>query len=100
MTSALRFRVAAGLGMLVLALMMVMFVFGGVAFPAQIGNLGEIQMSAQTMNTEQFALAGARKSTPEQGGGPPSRGGEGGKKNPPQGGGQGKAVGPPRRGAR
>src|ERR1700710_1853354 len=69
MTSALRFRVAAGMGMLVLILMMTMFVFGGVAFPAQIGNVGEIQMSAQTMDTKQFALAGAGKSTPAQGGG-------------------------------
>jgi|ERR1700712_1463873 hypothetical protein len=70
MTSALRFRVAAGMGMLVLILMMTMFVFGGVAFPAQIGNVGEIQMSAQTMDTKQFALAGAGKTTPDQGGGP------------------------------
>jgi hypothetical protein len=69
MTSAIRFRVAAGFGMILLALMMVMFVFGGVAFPAQIGNVGEIQMSAQTMNTKQFALAGAGKTTPQQGGG-------------------------------
>ena len=70
MTSAIRFRVAAGFGMILLALMMVMFVFGGVAFPAQIGNVGEIQMSAKTMNTKQFALAGAGKTTPDQGGGP------------------------------
>ena len=70
MTSALRFRVAAGMGMLVLILMMTMFVFGGVAFPAQIGNVGEIQMSAQTMDTKEFALAGAGKTTPDQGGGP------------------------------
>jgi hypothetical protein len=70
MTSAIRFRVAAGFGMVLLALMMVMFVFGGVAFPAQIGNVGEIQMSAKTMNTKQFALAGAGKSSPDQGGGP------------------------------
>jgi hypothetical protein len=69
MTSAIRFRVAAGFGMLLLVLMMVMFVFGGVAFPAQIGNVGEIQMSAKTMNTQQFALAGAGKSSPKQGGG-------------------------------
>lgn len=69
MTSAIRFRVAAGFGMILLALMMVMFVFGGVAFPAQVGNVGEIQMSAETMNTKQFALAGAGKSTPQQGGG-------------------------------
>jgi hypothetical protein len=69
MTSAIRFRVAAGFGMVLLVLMMVMFVFGGVAFPAQIGNVGEIQMSAQTMNTKQFALAGAGKTTPAQGGG-------------------------------
>src|SRR4051794_30344614 len=69
MTSAIRFRVAAGFGMILLALMMVMFVFGGVAFPAQIGNVGEISMSAQTMNTQQFALAGAGKTSPQQGGG-------------------------------
>ena len=69
MTSAIRFRAAAGIGMILLVLMMVMFVFGGVAFPAQIGNVGEIQMSAQTMNTKQFALAGAGKSSPQQGGG-------------------------------
>jgi hypothetical protein len=68
MTSALRFRVAAGFGMGVLALMLVMFVFGGVAFPAQIGNLGEIQMGAKTMTTKQFALAGAGRTTPQQGG--------------------------------
>ena len=37
MTSAIRFRVAAGFGMALLSLMLVMFVFGGVAFPAQIG---------------------------------------------------------------
>src|SRR3954447_17433258 len=49
MTSAIRFRVAAGFGMALLSLMLIMFVFGGVAFPAQIGNVGEIQMSAQTM---------------------------------------------------
>jgi hypothetical protein len=70
MTSAIRFRVAAGFGMILLAVMMVMFVFGGVAFPAQIGNVGEIQMSAKTMDTKQFALAGAGKTTPDQGGGP------------------------------
>ena len=69
MTSAIRFRVAAGFGMVLLALMMVMFVFGGAAFPAQIGNVGEIQMGAQTMNTKGFALAGAGKTTPQQGGG-------------------------------
>ncbi|MDQ1632732.1 MAG: hypothetical protein QOC80_2704, partial [Frankiaceae bacterium] len=40
MTSAIRFRVAAGFGMILLSLMLVMFVFGGVAFPAQIGNVG------------------------------------------------------------
>jgi hypothetical protein len=70
MTSAIRFRVAAGFGMALLSLMLVMFVFGGVAFPAQIGNVGEIQMSAQTMNTKEFALAGAGKTTPDKGGGP------------------------------
>jgi hypothetical protein len=69
MTSAIRFRVAAGFGMILLALMMVMFVFGGVAFPAQIGNVGELSMSAQTMNTKGFQLAGAGTSTPQQGGG-------------------------------
>jgi hypothetical protein len=70
MTSAIRFRVAAGFGMALLSLMLLMFVFGGVAFPAQIGNVGEIQMSADTMNTKQFALAGAGTTTPDQGGGP------------------------------
>ncbi len=70
MTSAIRFRVAAGFGSALLALMLVMFVFGGVAFPAQIGNVGEIQMSAKTMNTKEFALAGAGKTTPDQGSGP------------------------------
>ena len=69
MTSALRFRVAAGMGVALLVLMMVMFVFGGVAFPAQIGNVGEISMSAQTMDTKEFALAGAGKTSPQQGGG-------------------------------
>jgi hypothetical protein len=69
MTSAIRFRVAAGFGMVLLVVMMLMLVFGGVAFPAQIGNVGEIQMSAQTMSTDQFALAGAGQATPQQGGG-------------------------------
>lgn len=72
MTSVLRFRVAAGFGMIILVLMLVMFVFGGVAFPVQAANLGQIQMSAKTMDTKQFALAGAGKTTPDQGGGPPA----------------------------
>jgi hypothetical protein len=72
MTSAIRFRVSAGFGMVLLVLMMVMFVFGGVAFPVQMANMGQIQMSAQTMDTKGFALAGAGKTTPDQGGGPPA----------------------------
>ncbi len=62
MISKLRFRLAAGLGVAGLTLVLATFVFGGVAYPIQLGNIGTFKLAVKQVKGGAFSLTPNGKS--------------------------------------
>ena len=56
MISTLRFRIAAGLGVAGLTLVLATFVLGGVAYPIQLGNIGTFKLAVKEVKGGGFSL--------------------------------------------
>lgn len=56
MISTVRFRIAATLGVVGLTVVLATFVFGGVAYPIQLGNIGTFKVAADQVQGSSFSL--------------------------------------------